>query len=305
MNRSYIFFDIECANCFDGIGKMCSFGYVLVDDNWNILDEDDLVMNPETEFDWYLFDPKKNCQLAYSKDYFRAQRNFESFYSPIKKLMETSSRRIIGFGVSNDIGFLYSACERYSLPQINYAAYDLANILKKSIGAVHKLEDFCHLLKVDISDLKAHKSQDDAKMTMRLMKFFCEEQCGSIEELLENNKDCKISVERYVEQMEINRHNKEVHEKLKEMYGKKIRAVLSHKLSGDYALGFKISTNPDLALKVGTLVQKHDGILKKNLKSNGTIIIDDKSDENLIISLQKRGLKSISVSDFLEKTKME
>ena len=105
--------------------------------------------------------------------------------------------------------------------------------------------------------------------------------------------------------MEINRHNKEVHEKLKEMYGKKIRAVLSHKLSGDYALGFKISTNPDLALKVGTLVQKHGGILKKNLKSNGTIIIDDKSDENLIISLQKRGLKSISVSDFLEKTKME
>ncbi len=305
MNRSYIFFDIECANCFDGIGKMCSFGYVLVDDNWNILDEDDVVMNPETEFDWYLFDPKKNCQLAYSKDYFRAQRNFESFYSPIKKLMETSSRRIIGFGVSNDIGFLYSACERYSLPQINYAAYDLANILKKSIGAVHKLEDFCHLLKVDISDLKAHKSQDDAKMTMRLMKFFCEEQGCSIEELLENNKDCKISVEKYVEQMEINRHNKEVHEKLKEMYGKKIRAVLSHKLSGDYALGFKISTNPDLALKVGTLVQKHGGILKKNLKSNGTIIIDGKSDENLIISLQKRGLKSISVSDFLEKTKME
>ena len=58
MDNSYLFFDIECANCFNGEGKMCSFGYVLTDADFNILDSQDLVMNPETEFDWYLFSNK-------------------------------------------------------------------------------------------------------------------------------------------------------------------------------------------------------------------------------------------------------
>ena len=63
MDKSYLFFDIECANCFDGVGKMCSFGYVLVNEEFEILDEDDVVMNPEAEFDWYLFDPKTSVIL--------------------------------------------------------------------------------------------------------------------------------------------------------------------------------------------------------------------------------------------------
>ena len=55
MDNTFLFFDIECANCFNGIGKMCSLGYVVINENFEILDEDDVVMNPETEFDWYLF----------------------------------------------------------------------------------------------------------------------------------------------------------------------------------------------------------------------------------------------------------
>ena len=64
MDKTYLFFDIECANCFGGVGKMCSFGYVVVNQDWTILDEDDVVMNPETEFDWDLFDQKRGCKLA-------------------------------------------------------------------------------------------------------------------------------------------------------------------------------------------------------------------------------------------------
>ena len=70
MEHSYLFFDIECANCFGGVGKMCSFGYVLTDEDFNVIDSQDVAMNPEAEFDWYLFSPKNKCRLAYSKDYF-------------------------------------------------------------------------------------------------------------------------------------------------------------------------------------------------------------------------------------------
>ena len=38
-HKTYLFFDCECANCFDGIGKICSLGYVLADDELNIIEE--------------------------------------------------------------------------------------------------------------------------------------------------------------------------------------------------------------------------------------------------------------------------
>lgn len=39
----YLFFDIECSE-----GKsMCSFGYVLTDEKFRILEKDDILMNPE------------------------------------------------------------------------------------------------------------------------------------------------------------------------------------------------------------------------------------------------------------------
>lgn len=305
MDKSYIWFDIECANCFDGVGKMCSFGYVVTDEEFNILDEDDVVMNPETEFDWFLFDPKKGCQLAYSKDYFRAQHNFESYYSGIKKLLEASDRKVIGFGVSNDIGFLQSACERYDFPSINYSAYDLFNILNLKYEEKHKLEEWCEVMKIDISNLVPHKSSDDAKMTMLLTKAICDSAGIGIEQLLDENKGCKISVEKYLEQREMSRHFKELSGKIAELYGKKARAVLSHKLSGNYTFGFKIKNDIDEAFKIANLVFKHGGILMKSLKTNGTIIVEDDCSEETISQMKKRGLKAIKISDFYELTRLE
>ena len=306
MNKSYLFFDIECANCFDGVGKMCSFGYVVVDQDFNILDEDDVVMNPETEFDWYLFDPKKGCMLAYSKDYFRMQHNFESFHGGIKKLMEAPDRKIVGFSSSNDVGFLVSACERYNLPSINYACYEICTVVEQANGGAHKkLDEWCDFYGADIKGLQKHKSSDDAKMTMLLTKAFCEKSGIGLEELLEKNKGIKLSVDKYIEQREISRHNKEVMKKISELYGKKSRALLSKKLSGNYAFGFKLKNDLDDALKIAQLVQKHGGILMKSLKSNGTVILPDDADVSLRDDLKKRNLKGITVSELLELVRLE
>ena len=37
-HKTFLFFDCECANCFDGIGKICSLGYVLADDELNVIE---------------------------------------------------------------------------------------------------------------------------------------------------------------------------------------------------------------------------------------------------------------------------
>ena len=124
-HKSFVFFDCECANCFDGIGKICSLGYVLTDDELNVIESEDVIINPETDFDWYLLNPKNECHLAYSKDYFRAFPNFESYYKEIKKLFTTGNRYIAGYDVSNDVDFVNCACERYKQQFIQFRAFDL------------------------------------------------------------------------------------------------------------------------------------------------------------------------------------
>lgn len=305
MDKSYLFFDIECANCFNGIGKMCSFGYVLTDSEFTILDTDDVVMNPETEFDWYLFSAKNGCQLAYSKDYFRAQRNFEAYYKPIKKLLEAADRKIIGFGSANDIGFVVSACERYNLPVIQFSSFDIAAIVNEANGTKKGLSDWCAHYNIDVSSLQAHKSQDDAMMTMRLTQAFCAETKTGIQELLDKSKGFRLSVEKYLEQREIKRRNDEIIHKIQELYGKKCRAVLSNRLKGEYAIGFKIKKNAEEAMKVAELVFKHGGILRKSVKSNATIIVEDNTPEEVLNQMKSRNLTPISVSAFYETVRME
>lgn len=303
MDKSYLFFDIECANCFNGVGKMCSLGYVVVNEEFEILDEDDVVMNPETEFDWYLFDPKKDCQLAYSKDYFRMQHNFESYYSPIKKLFEEAGRKILGFSVSNDIGFLQSACERYNLPGINYAAYDIRKILSSSVGKDQKLEDWAETFNISLKNLKMHKSVDDAKLSMLVLKSLCEQKNISIEDLIQKNKEFKISVEKYIEQRENKRHTDEILEKIKYLYEKKIKSPYSKRFVGEnFAFAYKIKyENVDISLEVAEKIFKHGGILHKNLKSNGTLIVLDLNlTEEQKESYEKRKIKILSVDEILE-----
>ena len=47
---NYIFFDIECANCEGGQAKICSFGYVVTNEAFEVLEKEDLLVNPRAPF---------------------------------------------------------------------------------------------------------------------------------------------------------------------------------------------------------------------------------------------------------------
>ena len=42
----YLFFDCEFANCYEGKEKICEFGYVVVDENFNIVSKNNIIINP-------------------------------------------------------------------------------------------------------------------------------------------------------------------------------------------------------------------------------------------------------------------
>lgn len=197
MAKTYLFFDIECANCFGGVGKMCSFGYVLTDSDFNILESDDIVMNPECEFDWYLFSGK-GATLAYDREYFRKQPSFPAFYEKIRSLLSRPDNQNFVFGEINDVGFVVTAVERYGCQWFDFSACNVEKIVFVENEIFGRLGARCNLLGIDNSDITEHKSQDDSVMTMRLLKAFCEKTGENPDQLVQKHTEFCFSAKDFL-----------------------------------------------------------------------------------------------------------
>ena len=103
----YCFFDIECANCFkdnNGVsrGKICEFGYLITDENFNKIESAEYIINPKAPFDEYVL----NNMLAYPKQVYLAAQDYNAFYDKIKRLFELDdvyfAQQSVGSARQND-----------------------------------------------------------------------------------------------------------------------------------------------------------------------------------------------------------
>lgn len=301
--KTFLFFDCECANCYDGVGKICSFGYVLTDEDFSVIESEDVIINPEAEFDWYLLSPKNSCHLAYSKDYFRIKPNFASYYKSIKKLLTTGDRYIAGFSVGNDIGFVNSACERYELPYIQFRALDLEKLLNRTFDCKKKLSEWVEFMKYDVSHLQSHKSVDDAMMTMYCLKYLAEKTGKKGEEIIKENSDLFISNEQIIAQVEERKYKKEVLEKIKRLYNKKKPQVLKNVFNGArFELNGKFLHNVDEAYETAKMIYDHGGIIAEHINQKGYVVFENDNIPDVIKEkTQKRGLEVISKDELKNK----
>lgn len=190
----YIFFDIECANCYQGKGKICSFGYVVTDTSFNVLEKYDLVINPASKFN---LGPE--IVLAYDKKTFRHAPMFPDFYSEITELLEDEDAMVFGFSACNDARYLNFECMRYDLPSIDYVFYDVQQILMgmKDVRNQPSLLGSC--LEYGIEENQdVHKSDDDSLMTMELLREICRSTGKTPSELIDMYKQCIGVVDEYV-----------------------------------------------------------------------------------------------------------
>lgn len=194
----YLFFDIECANCDGGNGKMCSFGYVKADENLQITENEDIIINPKAPFRLRGYGSRCYIQLAYPEAVFKKAPAFPNYYEKIKALLTEPDTLIFGYAPENDAGFLRSEFERYALPSVNFVFYDVQRIFKKCIpsetGNLPSLASACEQLSVTI-DQTTHKSSDDALATMLILKKLCEKTLASPKELIEKHPICKGELE--------------------------------------------------------------------------------------------------------------
>lgn len=300
-HKSYVFFDCECANTFDGIGKICSLGYVIADDDLNVIESEDVVMNPECEFDWYLFSGKGDCKLAYSKDYFRIKPNFDSYYKDIKKLFTTGNRYIAGYAVANDVGFVNNACERYNRDYIQFRAFDLERYLNKKYEKRQKLVEWAEEFGVNVAKYQSHKSVDDAMMTMLCLKAECMKTGKSVEEILLEDKEMFVSNEQILIQAEERAYRKEMTEKIKRLYGKK-SSKPSHKtvLNQKFEFDHKLLKDVDTAFVLIKKIYDNGGVTYEHATGSGSVICLEEPHEEFAKKVELRGLKVLTLDEIME-----
>lgn len=191
---NYLFFDIECANCFGGHGKICSFGYVLADGNFNIIEQKDILINPKSKFHLTRGDGE-GIELGYPKEEFTKSPAFDFYYDRIKELLEDKNVTIFGHSVINDINFLLSECDRYRKQYFTFNAYD-TQMLHRAIMPESKdngLGKICAAFGISVENL--HRSDYDAYLTMSVAKKMCESRGASLDALIEEFPNCYYSVD--------------------------------------------------------------------------------------------------------------
>lgn len=181
---NYLFFDIECANCFNGIGKICSFGYVLCDEKFSVIESDDLLMNPDTIFDWYLFKEDSKCRLAYTREDYINNPKFPQHYQKIKSLLEASNQIIFGFGCQNDVATIATECLRYDLDLIDFNCHDIHTVLEKIYEIKGGLGTYVEKFEIPTDGMEFHDSKADAFFTMKVTEKLMNDQKKPLKEIL-------------------------------------------------------------------------------------------------------------------------
>ena len=291
----YLFFDIECSNCFNGIGKICEFGYVLTDENFNIIKQDDIPMSPGKGRDnrFYLKGRKheKDIELAYDYDDYFKQPEFYKFYDRIKKIMEDPDTICFAFSMENDINHLYNACTRYKLEPLNYICYDVQLFVKKYLEKKNlmSLKNACHEIVGPHStvQLQEHLSRDDAKMEMMIFEAICILQQVKSIELLKDLSFAKTNSIEFIKRIKETKEKKKLKKAGQDLYNSLVSSDLEldnlENIGKRYIIGGAIKSDLDTLKATIEMIKSNGGILSKQIdKSDYFIVYDENNKRNVI-----------------------
>ena len=196
---NYIFFDIECANCAGGQAKICSFGYVITDTEFHVIEKTDLIVNPRAPF---MLSGRKNrpfIKLAYDSKDFRNAPDFRRVYEDVDDLLSRTDCLIFGYAADNDAAYLRSEFLRYHLPCVDFTYYDLQKLLRfvrPDLGSNQiSLSTAAALFMDEEVHQDIHKSDDDAYLTMQVLKGLCTSTGLPAVKLLEKYPVCRGDLE--------------------------------------------------------------------------------------------------------------
>lgn len=180
----YLFFDIECSVVSKTQAKICAFGYCLTDEQFNIVEKEDILINPKGGF--HLTDRKgtQGLVLPYEYDKFKSYPTFMEVKDKIYALLEDNDTLVAGHATMNDVKYLNLETKRFQLPSFCFSFIDTQFIYMNKIGEFQRqfgLGTIAEQLGVQFT---AHRAVDDAYATMKIAQAMCQDEGVSLPELL-------------------------------------------------------------------------------------------------------------------------
>lgn len=168
-----IFFDIECASVSKNYAKICAFGYVVCDEQFNILKKEDILINPRGGF--HLTDSKgdKGVVLPYDYGEFKKYPPFPKVYGYIKSLLEDENSAVLGHSTLNDVKYLNLETKRFKLPPFKFKFSD-SQLIYKSYTNDYARQMGLGAIAAELGvEFVPHRAADDAYATMRIVEAMC------------------------------------------------------------------------------------------------------------------------------------
>ena len=185
----YLFFDIECAD--GGKSTICSFGYVIADMDFNIIEQRDILINPESEFCLEGRKGRPDIELAYPREDFLTAETFDKVYDGIKAILENPEYYVVGHSVENDIKFLNMSAKRYGMPPFEFEYFDTQRTYKDLKGQKQAISLQNALIAFGLdNEITYHRSDEDARATMLLLKALLENASKDFVKYAEAAYDC-------------------------------------------------------------------------------------------------------------------
>lgn len=180
----YLFFDIECACVFKTVAKICAFGYVLTDESFNVLEKEDILLNPKGNF--HLTDRKgeKGLVLPYEYEEFKSHETFAEVYPRLKALLEDPDSLVAGHSTLNDVNYLNLETKRFHLPSFRFRFADTQLVYMAKLSRFDRQFGLEYVMQDLHVEFTPHRAVDDAYAAMRVAEALCKEEGCSFEALL-------------------------------------------------------------------------------------------------------------------------
>lgn len=288
----YLFIDIECSNCFNGVGKICEFGYVTTDVNFNILQKEFIPMSPgkgrENRFHLTGRKKQKDISLAYDENFYYSCPEFPKYYEKIKNIIREKDTLVFGYSVGNDIQYLYSTIKKYKLEKLDFFAYDIQVFMKclEKQKRLLGLEDALieHGLENKLRNLKEHLSSDDAEMSMLLVEKLSKNIGISLGEIVEKYPKCKIDSISYSRDLNKKLQKKMVMSMWKNLCQKNLSLVKKKESTGKIVtISNKIKKDPKALMKTIKTIKKRNLLASNIIASSDFFIVYDQEDKLFLI----------------------
>lgn len=169
----YLFFDIECSVVSKTAAKICAFGYCLTDEKFNILEKEDLLINPQGGF--HLTDRKGTQGLVLPYEYasFKKYPTFLEYKEKIYGLLQDPDTLVVGHATMNDVKYLNLESKRFKLPSFVFRFADTQFLYMNRIGEFSRQFGLGVIAKELGVEFVAHRAVDDAYATMKIAEALC------------------------------------------------------------------------------------------------------------------------------------